>query len=332
MPSTDGRVHVIVVCGGSGAEHDVSVASADSILEHLDATAYRATRLVIGRDGRWFRDGEALPGLAAAVALLEGADVVFPIIHGTGGEDGTLAALLDLCGVPYVGPGLRAGAVSMDKHLTKLLARDADVRVAPGVMLDTRQPDALGSFPAGLDAPVFVKPNQEGSSFGVSRVTDLDELEKAVAHAAEFDRYVLVEKEVAGREIDIAVIERPDGTLAVSAPLEIRVGSGTFFDTDAKYAEGGAEFLVPAPVPDTTAERIGQVSLLLYGLLGCEGLARFDYFVDDLGEPILNEVNVVPGLTAHSQVPRMFKAQGIEYSELLDILITTALTRAGEAG
>ncbi|MFC3999038.1 D-alanine--D-alanine ligase family protein [Nocardiopsis sediminis] len=327
MPSTDGRVHVIVVCGGSGAEHDVSIASADSILQHLDASVYRATRLVIGHDGRWFHDGEALPGLSAAVVMLEAADVVFPVIHGTGGEDGTLAALLDLCAVPYVGPGLRAGAVSMDKHLTKLLARDAGVRVAPGVLLDSREPDVLDSVPGDLDTPLFVKPDQEGSSFGVSRVTDLDELEKAVALAAEFDRYVLVEKEVEGREIDIAVLERPDGSLSVSAPLEIRVGSGAFFDTDAKYADGGAEFLVPAPISDEWADRLRRTSLLLFGLLGCTGLARLDYFVDDLGEPILNEINVVPGLTSHSQVPRMFQAQGIGYPELLDILIRTAMAR-----
>lgn len=326
MPSTDERLDVIVICGGTGAEHDVSVASADSILQHLDTTAYRGTRLLIGRDGRWYGDGgEALPGLAGAVGVLENADVVFPIIHGTGGEDGTLAALLDLCSVPYVGPGVRAGAVSMDKHLTKLLARDAGVRVAPGILLDTSGSDALGSRTADLEMPLFVKPDQEGSSFGVSRVTDRAELDKAIAHAAEFDRYVLVEQEAPGREIDNAVLEYPDGTLTVSAPLEIRVGSAAFFDTESKYVAGSAEFLVPAPVSDACADRLRQTSLQLYRLLGCTGTARFDYFVDEDGEPTLNEINVVPGLTAKSQVPRMFEAQGIDYSALLDILIRTAM-------
>ncbi|MFC7329769.1 alanine racemase [Marinactinospora rubrisoli] len=330
MPGTDERVHVIVVCGGTGAEHDVSLSSAESILEHLDSAVYRATRLIIGRDGRWLDgDGEVLPGLAEAVAVLDSADVVFPIIHGTLGEDGTLSALLDLCSAPYVGPNVRAGAVSMDKHLTKLLARDLGVRVAPGILLDTEDPDVLDTLPGDLRAPVFVKPNQEGSSFGVSRVTDLAELDKAVAHAAEFDRHVLVEQEVQGREIDIAVLDNPDGSLTVSAPLEIRVGSAAeFFDTESKYVAGNAEFLVPAPIPEEWTGRLRQASLRLYRLLGCTGTARFDYFVDDQGEPVLNEINTVPGLTARSQVPRMFQALGTSYSELLDILIRTAMTRA----
>ncbi|CAM3108449.1 D-alanine--D-alanine ligase family protein [Stackebrandtia soli] len=318
-------IDVLILTGGQGAEHDVSLASAASVTAHLDPARYRQTAVTLGRDGRWYDDtGDAfLHQVEDVVRLMRRADVVFPLIHGRTGEDGTLAALLDLSGTPYVGSGVRAGAVAMDKHLTKLLAVDAGISVAPGVLVDSDREGARLPDGHGLRPPLFVKPNREGSSYGVTRVSAWHELAEAIDVAARFDRHVLVEEQIRGREVDIAVFTTHDGERRISPPLEILVGSAEFFDTAEKY-DGGATFVVPAPLPVGAAARLREHADRLYRLLGCAGVARFDFFLAG-EELVLNEVNTAPGLTAASQVPRMFAADGLPYSALLDALIDAAM-------
>jgi D-alanine-D-alanine ligase len=313
------RTRVVVVGGGQNCEHDVSLASAASVAAALDAARYTVERLTIGRDGRWRdADGTPLPaGLADAVARVQAADVVFPVLHGPRGEDGTLAALCELAGTPYVGSGVRAGAIAMDKQATKRIAEGLGVTTARGAVVTS----SAAMPPVRL--PVVVKPVAAGSSFGVARVDSPDDVLGAVAAALELDDRVLVEEVVIGREVDLAVLERPDGRLFVGPPLEIVLGERALIDTASKY-DGTTEFRVPAQVPADDLAAIESAALAMFAALGCAGLARFDFFLTAEGI-VLNEVNTMPGMTEHSQVPKMFAAAGLPYPRLLDMLIETAL-------
>jgi len=309
------RVRVAVIGGGANGEHDVSLASAAAVVAALDPAAYDVVSLTIGRHGCW-PDG----GLARAVRVLQSCDVVVPVVHGPHGEDGSLAALCELAGVPYVGSGVRAGAVGMDKWATKLVAGAVGVATAPGVLLTARTATTYT-----WDHPVVVKPVAAGSSLGVSRVDQGDDLEAALAGAFAFDDRVLVEDVVRGREIDLAVLARPDGSRVVAPALEI-VADGVF-GFDEKYG-GGARFLVPAPLEDRDRKALEDAAVVVFDALGCDGLARVDFFLPD-GDvgPVLNEVNTMPGFTEASQVPKMFAAAGLPYADLLDVLVRDGLRR-----
>ncbi|HEX5201210.1 MAG TPA: D-alanine--D-alanine ligase [Actinoplanes sp.] len=309
------RIRAAVIGGGANGEHDVSLASAAAVTAALDPGAYEIIGLTIGRDGTW-RDAAGAPlGLAAAVEMLQTCDVALPIVHGPRGEDGTLAALLELAGVPYVGSGLRPGALAMDKWVTKLIAQDLGIAVAPGRLLTART--AAGYAWSG---PVVVKPVAAGSSLGVTLVRRPGDLAGAMTEALRHDDRILIEQVIEGREIDIAVLRNRDEVVA-SPTLEI-VTDG-FFDYAAKYGGEATKFLIPAPIEPAVTGRIERAATALYEALGCRGVARFDFFVTAAG-PVLNEVNTMPGFTAHSQVPRMFAAAGMPYPRLLDTLIGIA--------
>lgn len=307
---------VAVIGGGANCEHDVSLASAASVAEALDHLGHRVLRLTIDRDGWWLDDSGAVIGLAAAVDLLRGCDVVMPVVHGPHGEDGTLAALCDLAGVPFVGSGVRAGALAMDKWSTKLVAEAIGIRTAAGSVLTT---DTGPAYP--FSGPVVVKPVAAGSSHGVSLVRTADELAPALARAFDLDARVLVEEVVVGREVDVAVLGAADGRRRVSPVLEI-VADG-LFDHATKY-DGSATFLVPAPLDGRERDQLAGAAVAIYDALGCEGVARVDFFLTDAGL-VLNEVNTVPGFTAHSQVPRMFAADGLAYPQLVETLVRDAV-------
>lgn len=320
------RCRVAVIGGGQSCEHDVSLATAASVAAALCPDRYDVVRLTIGTDGRWLDDtGTALPGGAAeAVAAIIGCDVAFPAVHGPWGEDGTLAGLLELVGIPYVGSGVRAGALAMDKWATKLVAADLGIRTARGVVV-TAATTARALAPA-VNLPVVVKPVAAGSSHGVRLVDRPDGLEGAVYAALELDRRALVEELVSGREIDVAVLERADGTRLVGPPLEIVVEPGSLFDTTKKY-DGSADFRVPADVSHLERARLSAAATALFDALGCTGVARFDFFLTPEGL-VLNEVNTMPGMTEQSQVPKMFAAVGLPYAGLLDALVEAALAGA----
>lgn len=318
------RVDVLVVGGGQNCEHDVSLASARSVAAALSRERFDVCSVTIGRDGRWLDDHQVplAGGAVEAVALMAASDVVFPAVHGPRGEDGTLAGLCELAGVPYVGSGVRAGALAMDKWATKLVAEAIGLRTARGVLVTA---DTIDEAVSGFTAPVVVKPVSAGSSHGVARVDTREELGAALATALALDDRVLIEQLVCGREIDVAVLEWTDGVRLVGPALEILVDDGAVFDTDRKY-DGTAEFILPAPLDDPQQSALAAAAFGLFDALGCAGLARFDFFLTSDGL-VLNEVNTMPGMTEQSQVPKMFAAVGLPYADLLAVLVDTALAR-----
>ena len=309
------RTRVAVIGGGQNCEHDVSLASAASVAAALDPATYDAVPLTIGPDGTWRDRGLRPIGLSGAAQVLRSCDVVFPVVHGPRGEDGALAALCELAGLPYVGSGIRPGAIAMDKWATKLVAAALGIATAPGRLVTAATVDH-----ECWTHPVVVKPVAAGSSRGVGLVTGAQGLRPALDAALALDTRALVEDVVAGREIDVAVLGRADGTRIAAPALEIVVDG--LFDFDAKYG-GHADFRVPARLDEVAAKALEDAALAVYDALGCSGVARVDFFLTDDG-PVLNEVNTVPGMTEHSQVPRMFAAAGLSYPDLLDELVRGA--------
>jgi D-alanine-D-alanine ligase len=314
---------VAVIGGGASCEHDVSLASAASVAAGLDPAAYDVVRLTIDPHGTWLDGGGRPVGLTGAACLLRRCDVMFPVVHGPHGEDGTLAALGDLAGLPVVGSGVRAGALAMDKWTTKLVAEAVGVATAPGVLVTprTRQGHTW-------TRPVVVKPVSAGSSHGVTLVDAGAGFEAALDAAFALDDRVLVEEVVAGREIDVAVLGRRDGSHLVAPTLEIVTTSpGGIFGYQEKYG-GGATFRIPAPLDVADTKTLEQAAVAVYDALGCAGVARVDFFWTERG-PVLNEVNTMPGFTEQSQVPKMFAAAGLTYPALLDLLVRDTLAAAG---
>jgi D-alanine-D-alanine ligase len=310
------RTRIAVIGGGRSCEHEVSVASASSVAAALAGLDYEVVSLTIDPEGEW-RDAAQQPiGLVGAVRVLTGCSVVFPAVHGPHGEDGTLAALCDLAGVRFVGSGVGAGALAMDKWATKQVARGIGIAVAPDVLVT-----AATAAGYGFSHPVVVKPVAAGSSHGVTLVRRAEELAPAVAAALVLDHRVLVEDVVTGREVDLAVLGRPDGTRVVAPALEI-VTRG-IFDHTMKY-DGSADFRVPAALEDLDRLALEQAAVAMYDALGCAGVARVDFFLTQHG-PVLNEVNTMPGFTEQSQVPKMFAAAGTPYAALLDLLVRDVL-------
>jgi D-alanine-D-alanine ligase len=321
------RVRVAVLMGGRSSEHQISVASARSVLEALDPNRYEAVTVAIERDGRWELGSgengsvaETLPVPTSSVpATLGNVDVVFPVLHGPFGEDGTVQGLLELAGVPYVGAGVAASALCMDKDLFKSVLRDHDVPVTRNVTL---RPGDFVENPFGY--PVFVKPARLGSSVGITKAHDGDELRAGVELAFRHDEKVLVEEFVAGIEVECGVLGNREPI--ASEPGEI-VAHAEWYDYSAKYDEGGMELIVPARVSREAIERVKELSIRSFVATECEGMARADCFVREDGEVIVNELNTIPGFTATSVYARLFEASGIPYSELLDRLIQLALER-----
>jgi D-alanine-D-alanine ligase len=324
---------VAVLAGGRSSEHEISLASARSVVAALDPTRYEVVEIAIGREGRWElgESGsetqspiESLPVLAEAgspAQALGTVDVVLPILHGPFGEDGTVQGLLDLAGVPYVGAGVAASALCMDKDLCKKVLRESGIPVAAHHTI--RLGDAIEN-PYGY--PVFVKPARLGSSVGITKAHDEAELEAAVALARRHDEKVLVEEFVPGTEVEVGVL----GNLR-PAPLASVVGEivphAEWYDYAAKYDAGGSDIVVPARIPDAVAARVQALAVDAFVATECEGMARVDFFLREGGEPVVNEINTIPGFTETSVYTRLFEASGISYAELLDRLIGLALER-----
>ncbi|WP_431785221.1 D-alanine--D-alanine ligase family protein [Microbacterium maritypicum] len=311
---------VLVVGGGQNAEHEVSLASAAAVAAALRMGDHEVTCVTIDRDGIWRVDGRPNGGspaesLALALPLLTRTDVVFPAVHGALGEDGALAALCALAGVRVVGSGLRAGAIGMDKWTTKLVADAVGLGTARGRLVSA---DDIGDVE--FEGEIVVKPVPAGSSHGVSLVTREEDLLAALHEAARFDRRILVEEVVRGREIDVAVLREKGGIRWAAPPLEIHATG--LFDTATKY-DGSARFTVPAQLDAAEVAALKRAAIAVFDALGCDGVARMDFFLTDRG-PVLNEVNTMPGLTAASQVPRMFAAAGVTYVDLVARLVRAA--------
>ncbi len=322
------RLTVAVLGGGTSTEHDVSRASAAGIAAAARSLGHAVLDVVIDPDGTWRApDAHGLPEVAE---VLRRVDVAVPALHGTGGEDGTVQGLLDCLGVPYVGSGVLASATCIDKARTKLVLGAAGLGVAPGVVVrrDDGVEAAVGAvLAAGLRGPLFVKPMCGGSSIGVSRVGEGTDPRSAIATAFHTDHLALVESQVEGREIDVAVLELPDGRLRCGPSLEIHPDPDEdFFTERAKYGAPGTRFVIPAHLSAATSATLETVAVTAFQALGCSGLARVDTFVTPAGI-IVNEVNTMPGFTPHSQYPQMWAAAGMPYPQLVATLLSTALAR-----
>jgi D-alanine-D-alanine ligase len=330
------RVRVAVIAGGRSSEHEISVASARSVLGGLDADRYDVQTIEIDRDGRWQLDsGEVRRELERPVAetlpvptgsppeTLGQVDVVLPILHGPFGEDGTVQGLLELAGVPYVGAGVTASALCMDKDLFKSVCRDKGIPVTRSLTLrDGDEP----SNPFGY--PVFVKPARLGSSVGITKVRSEGELAEAVALARRHDEKVLVEEFVDGVEVEVGVLGNRSPIASIPGEIVSHGFDGAdWYDYSAKYDEGGMDLEIPPRIPAEAIERVQQLSVDAFIATDCEGMARADCFVMPDGEVLVNELNTIPGFTATSVYAKLFEASGIPYPELLDRLIELALER-----
>jgi D-alanine-D-alanine ligase len=324
------RTKVAVLAGGRSSEHEISLASARSVLEALDPDRYEVVTVAIGRDGRWElgtgssdgpRPAETLPIPSSSVpATLGDVDVVLPILHGPFGEDGTVQGLLELAGVPYVGAGVAASALCMDKDLFKKVLRDSGIRVAQHQAL--REGDAVTN-PFGF--PVFVKPARLGSSVGISKAHDEAELEQAVELAFQHDDKVLVEEFVDGIEVEVGVLGNREPVASI--PGQIVPLGHEWYDYSSKYDEGGMELVIPPDLPEETLEAVQRVAVETFVVTDCEGMARVDCFVIEGGIVVVNELNTIPGFTATSVYAKLFEASGVPYDELLRRLIELARER-----
>jgi D-alanine-D-alanine ligase len=360
-----GRIRVAVVFGGRSNEHAISCVSAGSILRNLDPERFEVVAVGITPDGSWvLTDGDPdalaitnrqLPGVSSesgtelalaadpqrpgelvslapgGAEVLASVDVVFPVLHGPYGEDGTIQGLLELAGVPYVGAGVFASAAGMDKEFTKKLLVAEGLPVGAYEVLRPSQPTLDVGPRERLGLPVFVKPARGGSSIGVSRVASWDELPAAIAHARQHDPKVIVEAAVVGRELECGVLEFADGTVQASTVGEIRVAGvrgreDSFYDFATKYLDDGAELDVPAKVDDDVSDAVRELAIRAFKAIDCQGLARVDFFLTDDG-PMINEVNTMPGFTTISMYPRMWAASGVDYPTLLATMVETALAR-----
>jgi D-alanine-D-alanine ligase len=363
------KPRVAIVFGGRSSEHAVSCATAAGVMQALDREAYDLVAIGISRDGHWvLADGDparlelttshtpevAGDGAGVVVPLattdrsltvlepeevprsLGEVDVVFPLLHGPFGEDGTIQGMLELADIRYVGSGVFASAAGMDKHYMKVVFASAGLPVGPYTVITDAQwqrdkaaaMDAVGA----LTYPVFVKPARAGSSMGISKVSAPEGLEAAIEVARQHDRKVIVEQGIVGREIECAVLQgRGTDGPRTSEVGEIVVESGgghEFYDFEAKYLdEQGVVLSCPADLPDRISAEVRRLAAAAFDALGCEGLARVDCFYTESGDVLINEINTMPGFTPHSMYPQMWAATGVSYPELIDELIQLALTR-----
>jgi len=356
-----------MIFGGRSGEHEISLLSAQGVMAAIDRERYEVVPIGITKEGRWLASGDPMKALASGelaksnhaallaepsqqgLMRLEGGtqeqaltavkvaelDVIFPILHGPFGEDGTVQGLLELAGLPYVGAGVAASAVGMDKILFKGIMLAHGLPIVPYVAIKRKEweqtPDeVIARIEAEIGYDAFVKPANLGSSVGIAKAHNQDELRAALDDAARYDRKLLVEKAVDGREIEVSVLGN-DAPIA-SVPGEI-VPSNEFYDYAAKYLDGESQLLIPAPIPDEVAEQVRELAVRAYVAIDCAGMARADFLLDRrTGEVYVNELNTLPGFTPISMYPKLWEASGIPYAELIGRLIELALERHADKG
>jgi D-alanine-D-alanine ligase len=321
-------VRVVVLGGGRSSEHPVSLMSAASVLDGLERAGHETVSVVIGRDGTWREDGASEPlAITPGAGLLE-ADVVFPVLHGPFGEDGTVQGLLETADVPYVGAGVLGSAVCMDKGVFKgLMANEGMPQVRYEVVTErdwSNRRDATLDRLRTLGLPVFVKPSRLGSSVGISKVAAGPELEAAVDEALGHDPRVLVEAAADGIEVECAVIGNDEPV--ASEPGQV-IAHGDWYDYESKYTEGGMDLIVPAPISAAQRDRVRRIAQEAFLRSSCSGLARVDFFITARGQVLLNELNTIPGFTPMSVFARLFEASGVDYEDLLNRLLNYAVER-----
>ncbi len=353
-----GKVRVAVIFGGQSGEHDVSLRSAETVMSALDLDRYEVVPIGITREGRWLTGGdpfaaltatsplfalgqgsaseepEERPGESALPAVLAGGvDVVFPVLHGPMGEDGTVQGFLELTGVPYVGAGVLGSALSMDKAMTKTVLAQEGLPQAPWRLITRkeweRDPESCTEWVGEiLGFPCFVKPANMGSSVGVVKAHDPSEFPAAMAQASSYDRRILVEGAINGRELEVSVLGNDEPIASVVGEV---VPGNEFYDYNAKYVDDNSDLLVPAPIDRGTMAEIQEMAIAAFRALDLAGMARVDFFMERNTDRIyLNEVNTIPGFTAISMYPRLWQGSGMSLPELVDRLIGLALERSLE--
>ncbi|MBQ9929223.1 MAG: D-alanine--D-alanine ligase [Oscillospiraceae bacterium] len=350
------KLSVCVLFGGMSPEHEVSLRSAEYVLNSLNTEKYNIFPVGITKDGDWVlfgsNDYSLLPSGAwidcpenrrAVISPVRGQgllsfegdcvvreriDVVFPVLHGENGEDGTIQGLLQLAGIPYVGPHVSASAVSMDKTLTKLVADQANVTQAAWELvrsteLEGRMEAILDALEAKFSYPMFVKPAGTGSSVGVSKAQDRAALGEALVKAGAYDTKILVEEFIHGREVEVAVMGNENPVASICGEID---AGADFYDYDAKYVTDTSVAYIPARISEAVAEKVREAAVRIYSAIGCQGLSRVDFFVTYLDERVVfNEINTLPGFTSISMYPKLFAASGIPGEELIDKLIELAV-------
>ena len=350
------KLSVCVLFGGRSPEHEVSLRSAESVLNHMDPEKYNIFPVGITKEGKWIlyggKDYSDLPSgrwlthpdnRQAAISPIRGQglltfegdcvvrqqiDVVFPVLHGENGEDGTIQGLLQLAGIPYVGPHVAASAVAMDKTLTKLVVDQAGITQAAWNLvrrsdMGSRMEGTLDALEARFAYPMFVKPAGTGSSVGVSKATEREDLKKALLEAGKYDDKVLVEEFIRGREIEVAVMGNESPVASVCGEID---SGADFYDYDAKYITDTSVSYIPARIPEDVAETVRDTAVKVYKAIGCQGLSRVDFFVTwQENRVVFNEINTIPGFTSISMYPKLFGASGVPYSQLIDKLLELAL-------
>ena len=349
------KLSVCVLFGGMSPEHEVSLRSAESVLNNMDAEKYNIFPVGITKEGDWilyggtdyaklptgqWRDhpgnrrcaispvrGQGLLSFEGDCVVRERIDVVFPVLHGENGEDGAMQGLLQLAGIPYVGPHVSASAVSMDKTLTKLVADKAGVTQAAWHLvrrsdLDAKVENTLDVLESRFAYPMFVKPSGTGSSVGVSKAADREALLAALQEAARFDDKILVEEFIRGREVEVAVMGNESPMASVCGEID---AGADFYDYEAKYVTDTSTAYIPARIDEDVAEQVREAAVKIYSAIGCQGLSRVDFFVTfDDNRVIFNEINTLPGFTSISMYPKLFDASGIPYGQLIDELLRLA--------
>ncbi len=347
---------VCILFGGVSPEHEVSLRSAESVLNNIDKSKYNVFPVGITKEGKWIlyggKDYSDLPSgrwlthpdnRQAAISPIRGQglltfegdcvvrqqiDVVFPVLHGENGEDGTIQGLLQLAGIPYVGPHVAASAVAMDKTLTKLVVDQAGITQAAWNLvrrsdMGSRMEGTLDALEARFAYPMFIKPAGTGSSVGVSKATEREDLKKALLEAGKYDDKVLVEEFIRGREIEVAVMGNESPVASVCGEID---SGADFYDYDAKYITDTSVSYIPARIPEDVAETVRDTAVKVYKAIGCQGLSRVDFFVTwQENRVVFNEINTIPGFTSISMYPKLFGASGVPYSQLIDKLLELAL-------
>jgi len=349
------KLNVCVLFGGMSPEHAVSLRSAEAVLNNMNPEKYNIFPVGIAQDGDWILYGSTdyskLPtgewlncpnNRRAAISPIRGQgllifegdcviremiEIVFPVLHGENGEDGTIQGLLELAGIPYVGPHVAASAVAMDKTLTKLVADNAGVAQADWLLVrDTEVSNHLQQVIIRLEEkfqyPMFVKPAGTGSSVGVSKASDREELMRALAHAAQYDSKILVEEFIRGREVEVAVMGNASPVASVCGEID---SGADFYDYDAKYVTDTSVAYIPARIPEDVEEYVREQAVKIYSAIGCQGLSRVDFFVTyEENRVVFNEINTLPGFTSISMYPKLFAASGIPYDQIIDNLLQLA--------
>ena len=322
-----------VIYGGISTEHDVSVMSAKSVIDNLDKEKYEIHEIYINKYGKWFENDEEIYNL---IWTLKELDVVFPILHGLGGEDGTIQGMLEMLKVPYVGCGVLASSVGMDKVYTKIIFEKAGIPQAPYIYIKRKDDEyviinenfeeeefKLEKITDKLQYPMFIKPSNSGSSVGVKKATNNQELKMAIQYAGEYDSKILVEQGIAGKEVECAIL---DGKEVLASTVGEIMSAEEFYSFDAKYNIPESKTVIPANITEEQIEEIRKLAVRAFKAIDGKGLSRVDFFIEKENNKIyINEINTMPGFTKISMYPKLFEAVGVAYPELLDKLIQNAM-------